>query len=105
MFYFVVCARIKIVELENTLKYLNNKNRKFCSMEEFKEKRLIKQCHESDSMFKTLSSAFMDDPDVVHKKIEKALVLYLKCVLISELDTTILRKFICKYVLIAAKIA
>lgn len=43
-------------------------------MEEFKEKGLIKQCHESDSMFETLSSAFMDDPDVVHKKIEKALL-------------------------------
>lgn len=48
-------------------------------------------------MFETLSSVIMDDPDVVHEKIEKALVLYLKCVLISELDTTILRKFICKY--------
>lgn len=66
-------------------------------MKECKEKELIKQCHEPDSMFETLSSVIMDDPDVVHKKIEKALVLYLKCVLISELDATILRKFICKY--------
>lgn len=38
-------------------------------------------------MFETLSSAFMEEPAMVQKKIKKALVLYLKCVLILRLNT------------------
>lgn len=76
MFVFVEIKYIKKNELKKTLKTLSNRSGKYCSLEDLKEDGMIPQHKESCSMFETLSSVFVEEPDMVRQRIEKALVLY-----------------------------
>lgn len=78
--FFTVLADIKSLELKNTLAYLSKdkKLRKFCSLENLIGNGSNPPYKESKRMIETLSTAFGEEAQMMRRRIEKELVLYLK---------------------------
>lgn len=71
--FIIVCERIKILDLKNTLENLRKDKRKYCDMEYLIENEMIPQNKNADGMFEVLSTAFGEKPEDMRKKIEQEL--------------------------------